>query len=62
MRTYTFVMQEDDEHEFMGATNGLASYTIETVDGITHDELVYHFRQFLQSCGYVFPVDMLEPF
>lgn len=56
MTKYTFIMQDDD-YNFMGANGNKVEYNIDCVDEITHVELAYHFRQFLEGCGYVFPQD-----
>ena len=56
MAKYTFIM-EDNEHNFMGAESNKVEYNIVTANDVTHMDLSYHFRQFLEGCGYVFSDD-----
>lgn len=56
MRIYTFTMQDQDLQQFEGATNQQVSISFTGSDA-TVDNLLYHFKTFLQACGYCFNFD-----
>jgi len=56
MRRFSFSMYDDDNADYEGAATKHTSYNIDTVDA-TVDNLLYHFKTFLESCDYVFDIN-----
>jgi len=62
MRTFTFTMHDRDGSTYQGAAEQRVSIEFTSNSGdATVDDMMYHFKKFLQACDYCFHLnDIIE--